>query len=171
MDEHESQRGPAMRTSMFLFVRREDGYQLVTGGMAVIIKPEDGIYLTVTCEDEINPPAAILTPDKMVKWLQQLHASECSMSAMDGCGKPLNVNPDDRRKKLVGKLEHEETYGREGIDFRIIVVRAEGALWGHWECPECGETGASSKRCSSVESAVEAAITNIGPHPAIKHGK
>jgi hypothetical protein len=55
-----------MKTTMFLFVKRQYGFQFVSGGFAVIAKPEDGVYLTVTCEDESTPPAAgTMTAEQM----------------------------------------------------------------------------------------------------------
>lgn len=88
-----------MKTTMFLFARRRQrGYQLVSGGVAVIAEPEDGIYLTVTCEDDVTPPAeGVMSTEQMVGWLKELRASQCSMQAMDGYGKPLDVNPDGDR--------------------------------------------------------------------------
>jgi hypothetical protein len=79
---------------MFLFARRQQGYELAPGGAAVIAKPEDGIYLTITGEDEITPPAGgVMSAEQMASWLQELHASRCSMRAVDGYGNPLNINP------------------------------------------------------------------------------
>jgi hypothetical protein len=77
----------------------------------------------------------------------------------------------DVRGKNTAAVEHRETYERDGVEYTITVERDEGALWGKWHCPLCDEGGSSSKRCTSVESAVEAAIANIGPHPAMKHKK
>jgi hypothetical protein len=86
-----------MQTTLFLFVRRQHGYQLVPGGMGVIAKPEDGIYLTLTCDEKVTPPADVLSPDQMAAWLKELRESQCSLRAVDGYGKPLDVNPDGDR--------------------------------------------------------------------------
>jgi hypothetical protein len=75
----------------------------------------------------------------------------------------------DREEPI--EIEHEEEYERDGIAYRVYVVSGEGALWGKWHCRACNATGSSSKRCSSVDDAVLAAKTNIGPHHFMTHGE
>jgi len=73
----------------------------------------------------------------------------------------------DRQQAPAGRVARRETYERGGVDYEIIVEQEEGAYWGRWNCPLCGQGRASSKRCTSVEAAIDAAAVNIGPHPAL----
>jgi hypothetical protein len=68
-----------------------------------------------------------------------------------------------------GTVEHTESHERDGVNYEIIVERKEVSLWGRWDCPLCNEGGHSGKACTSIESAVEAAIFSISLHHYVKH--
>jgi len=68
-------------------------------------------------------------------------------------------------------IQHEEEYTRDGIVYRITVIREEGGLWGNWTCQTCDVSGSSSKKCSSKDDAVMAAQFNTTMHHGMVHSK
>ena len=63
-----------------------------------------------------------------------------------------------------------EAHTKDGINYEIRVIQAEGGLWGEWTCGKCGQSGASSVKDSSTKMAVWSAQTNLGGHHGMTHG-
>jgi hypothetical protein len=63
-------------------------------------------------------------------------------------------------------IQHAETFHRErdGVEFAIRVIQADGALWGHWACLSCGRRGQSGHMQTEVERAAHSAKLHLGAH-------
>jgi hypothetical protein len=60
-------------------------------------------------------------------------------------------------------IQHAETFHRErdGVEFAIRVIQADGALWGHWACLSCGRRGQSGHMQTEVERAAHSASDRV----------
>jgi hypothetical protein len=65
---------------------------------------------------------------------------------------------------------HRLDYVREGTRYTIHVKEADnGVRWGTWNCHECNTGGSSNKQASDIDSAVEAAKSDLEKHHIMHH--
>jgi hypothetical protein len=68
--------------------------------------------------------------------------------------------------KEIQKLD----YQREGIRYTIHVEAAqEDAMWGTWNCHDCGVGGSSAKKSATIDEAIDAARSDLERHHTANH--
>lgn len=67
--------------------------------------------------------------------------------------------------KLVKQLE----FKRDGIGYTIYVESDGEAMWGTWNCKDCGIGGSTHTKCDTITSAIHAAQVDLDIHHTANH--
>ncbi|MBV9107753.1 MAG: hypothetical protein JO313_17190 [Verrucomicrobia bacterium] len=68
--------------------------------------------------------------------------------------------------KEIQKLD----YVREGVRYTIHVEEVEGsAMWGTWNCRDCGVGGSSGRKSATIDEAVDSAKKDLESHHTANH--
>ena len=68
------------------------------------------------------------------------------------------------------KRVEDTTVKHDSIEYKVYVYEEKGGYWGEWYCTTCRKWGSGgSKKCISIEEAIEASELHSGMHHSQFH--